>query len=739
MIRSAIFLFLTITAAAQSLSSTVAIKSSANPAIFGHAVTLTATVSPAAATGEVIFYDGASIVGVSGLYQGHAMLTTTLLPAGAGSLTAFYKGDNSYQSSISPPVPLTVTALPGTGFQAAVNYPVATNSAAVAVGDFNRDGYQDLAIVNSASTPSQVLILIGNGDGSFNTVSPATYPVGNGANSIVAGDFNGDGITDLAVLNGADNTVSILMGLSYGVFQMAFNYPAGSSPAGLAVADFNGDGFPDLAVATANGVSVLIGNGDGTFQAPLNQAAGRASSVAVANFKPDGRADAVLGTPDGIVVLIGMGDGTFQNNVTYPTGIGGGPVAIADFNGDGKLDIAASSGGQVSISLGNGDGTFQPAMVSASGTGNASVQTLAVGDFNGDGHLDLATVNYSGVPSSTNVAILLGAGNGGLATPVYYPITAVTFAAVGDFNGDGVADLVTAGLGPVTIMLGIPGPVVTPPPPPPPPPPPVVVTISGVLDAAGFGKTIAPGSLVSIFGMFPGATQADFASLPFPPSLGQVSVTFNGISAPIRDVIPASGQINVQVPFEVPVPPPSQPATASTNVVVTANGILSTAMAVPIAAQAPGIFTVPPNGLGNAVLVFVDPADRIVKIAAPVAASATFGFPTAPIPRGTAGYFYANGLGVLSPPVADGDGGVESPPVTHYAVPLSVLIGSMQTGVASATVQFAGQAPGFPGVDQINIVIPDDAPTGAAVPIQLEVQVGVGSGPVSNIATIAIR
>jgi len=734
MIRPAIVLVLTITAAAGSLPSTVSIQSSKNPAIFGHAVTLTATVSPAAATGQVTFYEGASALGVSSLYQGHAMLTTTLLAAGTGSLTAYYKGDNSYESSVSPPVPLTVTALAGTGFQQVVNYPVATNSAFVAVGDFNGDGHQDLAILNVSTTPSQVLILIGNGDGTYNTVSPTSYPVGNGATSIVVEDFDGDGIEDLAVVNGADNTVSILIGVSGGYFRAALTYATGPSPDGIAVGDFNGDDIADLAVATANGVSVLLGNGDGSFRAPLNTAAGQASSVAVANFKPDGRADVVLGTPNGIVVLIGIGDGTFQNNVNYSTGVGGGPVAIADFNGDGNLDIAAASGGLVSVALGNGDGTFQPAIFSASGMGNASIQSLAVADFNGDGHLDLATVNYSGAPSSTNVAILLGTGNGGFAAPVYYPITAVTFAAVGDFNGDGVADLVTAGFGPVGVMLGIP--MATPPPPPPPPPP--VVTISGVLDAAGFGKTIAPGSLVSIFGTFPGATQADFTSLPFPVSLGNVTVTFNGIAAPIRDVVPAAGQINVQVPFEVPDMPSAAQLAASTNVVVTANGIPSTAMAVPIVPQAPGIFTVPPNGLGNAVLVFVDPADGIAKIAAPVAASATFGFPTAPIPRGQAGYFYATGLGVLSPPVADGDGGEEPPVVNHFAAPLSVLIGSMQTGAIPATVQFAGQAPGFPGVDQINIVIPQGAATGNAVPMQIQVLLGTAS-PASNVATIAIR
>jgi uncharacterized protein (TIGR03437 family) len=158
--------------------------------------------------------------------------------------------------------------------------------------------------------------------------------------------------------------------------------------------------------------------------------------------------------------------------------------------------------------------------------------------------------------------------------------------------------------------------------------------------------------------------------------------------------------------------------------------------------QAPGIFTVPPNGLGNAVLVFVDPADGIAKIAAPVTASASFGFPTAPIPRGQAGYFYATGLGVLSPPVTDGDGGEGKPVVTHYANPPAVLIGGTMTGAAQVTVQFAGQAPGFPGVDQINIVIPQGAPTGNAIPIQIEVAGAIPLltfTPAGNIATIAIR
>ncbi len=230
-------------------------------------------------------------------------------------------------------------------------------------------------------------------------------------------------------------------------------------------------------------------------------------------------------------------------------------------------------------------------------------------------------------------------------------------------------------------------------------------------DANGQGTAVAPGSLVSIFGTFTGSLQADAATVPFGTSLGGVSVTFNGIAAPMRDVIPAASQLNVQVPFEVQA---TGSSSSSVNVVVTVNGIPSAPLAVPLAPIAPGIFTIPPTGAANAVLVFVDPADNIAKIAAPVSTSASIGLPAAPIPRGQAGYFYATGLGAMSPPVSDGDGGLGPPPQNYFAVTPIVLVGEI-----TAEVDFAGQAPGYPGVNQINIVIPNGAPTGNAVPLQI--------------------
>jgi len=145
---------------------------------------------------------------------------------------------------------------------------------------------------------------------------------------------------------------------------------------------------------------------------------------------------------------------------------------------------------------------------------------------------------------------------------------------------------------------------------------------------------------------------------------------------------------------------------------------------------APGVFTIPPTGQGNAVLVFVDPADNTAKIAAPGSASLSIGFTTAPIPIGQTGFFYATGLGSLISPVPDG---TADSTTTHFATATPIVL----VGGVPAQVQFAGQAPGFPGVNQINIAIPNSIPTGDAVPLQIQTADGqIISTPG---ATIAIR
>jgi hypothetical protein len=172
----------------------------------------------------------------------------------------------------------TVSVLLGNGdgsFRAAKSYAAGSNPYAVAVGDFNGDGILDLAVTNFGFFPSTVSVLLGNGDGSFQ--APTSYAAGSGPESVAAGDFNGDGIADLAVTNFFSGTVSVLLGNGDGSFQAKHDYTVGSGPDAVAVGDFNGDGFPDLVVANnvSSTVSVLPGNGDGSFQAGTNYPVGQ--------------------------------------------------------------------------------------------------------------------------------------------------------------------------------------------------------------------------------------------------------------------------------------------------------------------------------------------------------------------------------------------------------------------------------------------------------------------------------
>ena len=341
--------------------------------------------------------------------------------------------------------PTSSVALSASGVRAG------SNPTSAAVGDFNGDGKLDLVVANAGS--KNVSILLGNGDGSFKA------PLNFGApapQSVAVGDFNGDGKLDVAVANLATGNISIRLGNGDGTLRAPVNYATGDSPNSIAVTDFNGDGKLDLAVVNGgnntgvSSVSILLGNGNGTFHPVAKYVVSFGNSVAVGDFNRDGKLDLAVANfgSSSVGVFLGNGDGTFN----VPMNFGApGPVSVAvgDFNRDGNLDlvtanIVSNTGlSNVSVLLGKGDGTFQPAVNYGAGSNPSAV---AVGDFNGDGKLDLAVANLGGYGNVSSVSMILGNGNGSFqATTEYIGVGSnPSSLAVGDFNSDGRLDMIVA-------------------------------------------------------------------------------------------------------------------------------------------------------------------------------------------------------------------------------------------------------------------------------------------------------
>jgi hypothetical protein len=318
-----------------------------------------------------------------------------------------------------------------------------------AAADFNRDGVVDMVVIDSST--AHILVSLGLAQGTF--LAPKSYATADGPVALLVNDFNGDGKPDLAVVSCGSSPgctepglVSILLGNGDGTFQAKHDFAVGSNPQWAAAGDFNGDGKIDLAVANYydGSVSILLGKGDGGFKPQTSfPAAPFPVSVSAGRLSGSGNTDLVIGvycnvtcTSAGDVVLFGNGDGSFQEPVTI--GISGQAV-IADLNNDGSMDVASGGG----VLLGDGHGAFQTVIPL-----NGVPTPIVAADLNHDGKADLAFGIYANCGPRCALAgaveVFLGNGDGSFAAPIGFETGAFPSSlVVADFNADGKPDIAT--------------------------------------------------------------------------------------------------------------------------------------------------------------------------------------------------------------------------------------------------------------------------------------------------------
>lgn len=443
---------------------------------------------------------------------------------------------------------------------------------------------------------------LGDGQGGF--APPRNFAVGNGPQEIITADFNGDGQLDLATANFFADNVSLLLHNGADGFNPVVNFAVSSKPRALAAGDFNNDGRTDLVVTHLNDalnkmITILLGNGAGGFANPTTFTTDRAlTSIAVADLNSDGRADLIGGSffvdsspprQGNISVLLGNGDGTFGAVRRFAGDVAASATLLFDFNGDGRLDIAAPTGGDsLAVLFGDGmGGLAAPVLYPLQRQGNAGTgpRDIARGDFNSDGRTDLAVTNRSGLL----IEVLLDNGTGQFAPVAGSSAVNPVAVAVGDYNGDGRDDLAAVGLGSgfssgsyTTVLLNNCAPSIA------------VTTVS----AASFARATTSGAIVAAFGTALATTTQSAATIPLPTELGGVTVTVRdsaGVARPAPLFFVSPQQINYLIP----------PGTAPGGAVITINnaaGVVATGTAQ-VETIAPALFSAAASGQGVAAAV----------------------------------------------------------------------------------------------------------------------------------------
>jgi uncharacterized protein (TIGR03437 family) len=537
---------------------------------------------------------------------------------------------------------------------------------ALAVGEFNGDGRPDLVV----STASGFAVMLNLGHAVFGPAISTGFSQSSGP--VVIADFNHDGKLDLAASSQ----------IAFGRGDGAFDTPRPMSPTWFAgeTADFNGDGLPDLAViqtgACGNGdpacsvLLILLGNGDGTFRSASRAQIAGAFKPLVADFNRDGKPDLAVSLGNAIEVFLGTGDGTFNGlgPIPLPAGIFTGTLLSGDLNGDGIPDLVS----RYHVLLGAGDGSFRPPFPFSLSAGPNTPPCDAAGalaDLDGDGRLDLATFETSPDPRVTNrVCIFPARGDGTFSSPVEREVGWGPRAIISaDFDSDGLRDLLVSNWRSNTVSL-------------------LLTTASPeaelrAVSAAEGTAVVAPGSLATLHLQL--GVPAQTALSPGPTTLGGVTVRIDdGQSTRLAPLLYVSDeQINFQVPPETL---PSGPADAS--IVVARDGVVVQTGSMHVASVAPTLFMADPSWAMPAATntVVNEHGGQVLSPVFDCAVSGTCTFkPVSPATWGS--YLTLYGTGFRGATASNVQCWISGRPVT---------------------VTYAGPQ-GTPGLDQINILLPD--------------------------------